>query len=211
MAVIIAMAAIILFFLIMAIKSKLNKQDISFLTNLIADITNELCECDCCKKEQGCSIFERVYVAGNILYKKVTEISMGSFAGTVLSLDNVQTSSGGITITTWTRHHINIFSDDSCIDWDTISQKINVNSSRKGRFVNKSRKKLLSRFYIYLWNQIGESGIEKDSGSENYVALTRNSIFTNADDVIANCLDECCNDTVVSHNNAVIDVIDTVD
>lgn len=173
----------------MAVTSKLNQQDISFLTNLIADITNELCECDCCKKEQGCSIFERVYVAGNLLYKKVTEDSISSLSADALSLDYINTG------TEYTRHHINIFSDDSCIEWDGISQRINTNSSRKGRFVNKSRKKLLSRFYAYLYKQIGSGGITaEDSDDESYVSLTRDIFGTNVTNVIDNCLDECCND-----------------
>jgi len=190
MAVIIAMAAIILFFLIMQATSKLNQQDISFLTNLIADITNELCECDCCKKEQGCSIFERVYVAGNLLYKKVTGAgNVSSLNADTLSIDYKHDNE----TPTYVQHYINIFSDDSCIDWNTISQRITSNSSRKGRFVNKSRKKLLSRFYMYLWNQIGSAGIDKESGT-GYVALTRDIFGTNAQNVIDNCLDECCNE-----------------
>lgn len=170
----------------MGVTSKLNRQDISFLTNLITDITNELCECDCCKKEQGCSIFERVYIAGNLLYKKVTDDDFHiTLEEDALNLDYIY-DNGPIYI----KHKINIFSDDSCIDWNTISQRINSNSSAKGKFVDKSRRKLLSRFYMYLYNQIGNDGITAEDG---YIALTREIFGENADNVITNCLDECCN------------------
>lgn len=154
----------------MAALSYLNQEDITFLTNLIADITNELCECDCCKKEQGCSIFERVYVAANVLYKKVYDLD------DTTHIDN-----------------LNILEDESCIDWDTISSRINSNSSQKHKFVNKSRKKLLSRFYKYLYETIDAQTGDKFNGATNCEDLDLSIFGSNATNVIENCLDECCN------------------
>lgn len=156
----------------MAVTSKLNQQDISFLTNLIADITNELCECDCCKKEQGCSIFERVYVAANVLYRNVADFS------STPATDN-----------------LNILADtETCIDWGTITQRINTNSATKGRFVDKSRKKLLSRFYKSLYDIIdGYSNDTIPAYDSTFEALTLAVFGPNAENVISNCLDECCN------------------
>lgn len=154
----------------MAALSYLKQEDITFLTNLIADITNELCECDCCKKEQGCSIFERVYVAANLLYKKVYDLD------DTTHIDN-----------------LNILEDESCIDWDTISSRINSNSAQKHKFVNKSRKKLLSRFYKYLYETIDAQTGDKFNGATNCEDLDLSIFGSNATNVIENCLDECCN------------------
>lgn len=154
----------------MAALSYLKQEDITFLTNLIADITNELCECDCCKKEQGCSIFERVYVAANVLYKKVYDLD------DTTHIDN-----------------LNILEDESCIDWDTISSRINSNSSQKHKFVNKSRKKLLSRFYKYLYETIDAQTGNKFNGATDCEDLDLSIFGSNATNVIENCLDECCN------------------
>jgi hypothetical protein len=173
----------------MAVTSKLNTQDIKFLQQLIADITNELCDCECCRKEKECSVFERVYIASNILYKKVTDDAFTISTSDASSLDFVY--NGGSS--SYTLHPINIFNDDSCVEWENIAQRITTNSSKKGKFVDKSRKKLLSRFYMYLYNALST---DIPAQSSSYAALGRDIFGSNADDVITNCLDECCNETV---------------
>ena len=159
----------------MTLTSKLNEQDIRFLQQLMADITNELCECDCCKKEKGCSIFERVYIAANVLYHKIVDTDDNDNPSFLFNV---------------------LVDEDDCWGWETITARVNGDSARKGRFVDKARGKILSRFYMFFYNMIGENGIPRNTGDQSYLALTRD-IFTNAEDVIANCIDTCCNDSNV--------------
>lgn len=173
----------------MAVTSKLNTQDIKFLQQLIADITNELCDCECCRREKECSVFERVYIASNILYKKITDDNFSTSTSDVQSLDFVFNNNDPYYIL----HPINIFNDDSCVEWENIAQRISTNSSKKGKFVDKSRKKLLSRFYMYLYNALSTDIPEQGDG---YEALGRNIFGSNVNDVITNCLDECCNEII---------------
>lgn len=155
----------------MAVKSKMTKQDISFLKTLINDITSELCDCDCFCKEKGCSIFERVYIAANILYNKIADFDNNT-------------------------DYYNVLNDpDSCVNWETISERVNYDSMKKGKFVDKSRKKILSRFYKNLYDFIDSQTSPVDiipAYNTDYEDLDL-SVFNNAQNVINNCLDECCN------------------
>lgn len=175
----------------MAVLSYLKQDDVTFMTKLLSDITNELCECDCCKKETGCSVFERMYIASNLLYRKVYEELSSYTPGTDDDVTSMDVSyDSGTTTTTYTVHAINMFDDQSCIDWDSIASRINTNSATKRKFVDKSRKKLLSRFYYFLYDKLSTT---ISAASTDYVALSRDIFGSNPEDVIANCLDECCN------------------
>ena len=152
--------------------STYTKDDVLFLKNLVTDIANELCECDCCKKENGCSIFERMYIAINVLFQP----------------DMIP--------------QINLYDTDSCIDWATITQRVNTNSAKAGKFIDKSRKKILSRFYFTLYMRFTngpditspELSYPADPDDKLHVDISRTAIFgNNAIDIITNCLDECCN------------------
>lgn len=230
--------------------SYLNQQDITFLKALFDDIAKELCGCDCCKKETGCSIFERMYIGGNILYKKVeysfsNDTIYDNYQSVIKALyDNNGDIYTGFTFTQpsdidyntltigtnvfdeegntyedqnnkiYDENHllvnngtdiyviksedlcgknINLFADESCIDWGTISKRINIESSKKNKFVDRSRSKLLSRFYKYIYDFINNTDNNKISKADSNYCDLDISIFENATDIIENCLDECCN------------------
>lgn len=230
--------------------SRLKSQDITFLKNIISDIASELCGCDCCKKENGCSIFERMYIAGNLLYKYIdydiefdklydsnndeitaiydshgqaytffsltkpddvsyTELVVGTDVchedGTPYTSNEIFDKDGNDLYNTtiycvsafdFCDIGMNLFTDESCIDWNTISQRINIESAKKNKFVDRSRNKVLSRFYKYIYDFISSKPSKKiDAESSDYCTIDL-SVFGGEDEaknIIENCLDECCN------------------
>lgn len=159
-----------------------------FIKNLMCDITKVLCECECDCKDKECSIFERLFIASKIMYDKV---------------DDGQTTA--------TKFDFNDFEDgNSCIDWNTLSERINNGYEAKNKFYDPSKKKILSRFYYwvhkYLWGQSEYLDVEhynedswnllyNDSDTEtttSTLSLGEYLLGENVEYVMTNCIDECC-------------------
>lgn len=159
-----------------------------FIKNLMSDITKVLCECECDCKDKECSIFERLFIAGKIMYDKVDD---GQNPATKFDFNGFE--------------YVN-----SCIDWNTLSERINNGYEAKNKFYDPSKKKILSRFYYwihkYLWGQSEDSDGEhynedswnllyNDSDTEtttSTLSLGEYLLGENVEYIMTNCIDECC-------------------
>lgn len=160
-----------LIYTVMALYSYLDKCDIKFIKRTLKHVANELCDCGCgCKDDDVKNVMEEVYIATNLLYNLVTGDEGERF---ILLDDNI--------------------SYQSCINWERVSCKINYDSCKKNEFVNKFRKKMLSRFYMVLYNLINNNqDNEIPAYEDSYESLTLDVFGNNLYDVIDNCIDECC-------------------
>lgn len=146
------------------LKSYLSPRDIKFLKDLLIDVGNELCGCNCCTQDKICSIFERINIAEHILYNRV--------------VDDLEDAT----------EHFKVYPIGKDIDYGSISKKIYKDTLLKGKFKNKSRSKFLASFYINLYNSL-LTPIE--AAGEEYDPIDC-GIFNNFEDIYSNCIDDCC-------------------
>lgn len=161
-----------------------------FIKNLMSDITKVLCECECDCKDKECSIFERLFIANKIMHDNVSEDVEEEETPMIFDFNAFEGSS-------------------FCIDWETLPERINNGYEAKNKFYDPSKKKILSRFYYwvytYLWGQSDDPTGEhfngdswnllyNDSDTEtSTLSLGEYLLGENVEYIMTNCIDECCN------------------
>ena len=160
-----------------------------FIKNLMCDITKVLCECECDCKDKECSIFERLFIANKTMYDKVDDGNEST--PTIFDFNAFEGS-------------------PSCLDWETLPERINNGYEAKNKFYDPSKKKILSRFYYwvhkYLWGQsLNPDGEHYNADSWNLsyndsdteettstLSLGEYLLGQNVEYIMTNCIDECC-------------------
>lgn len=218
--------------------NNLTKDDELFIKCLMADITKNLCECECDCKDKECSIFERLFIARQLLENNLIITQNEKFyyiedgTGKYIAIETLDTlATGGTTYalseteglgstvldtSEITYYHNGIelapnsiykkngnsyelagtiygYAPESysmtfdCVEWNTISARINNNYEQKNKFVDPSRKKLLSGFYMDI------HGLSyAQSNTDESLTLDEYLLGGNAEYVMTNCIDECC-------------------